>query len=185
MCTEYKPKTQQLRHHDRCRTEAHAHWAEVESGEVGHRGIPSIVSASTTGSADPTQKLKLALAKDRAWSTLPLEARQQLYELVPSPRKGASPHDPDVNPMNTELQPCIERGLEKWHTALKEGRHTKQGRASLAKAQRMRMEGKFAGVDKRRGLSETEEPEVPKNERDTPTAVSESDGKATPGKLDV
>lgn len=111
-----------------------------------------------------------------------MAARQQLYELVPPPGKGVSPHDPDINPMNTELQPWIERGLEKWHTALREGRHTKQGRASLAKAQRMRMEGKFAGVDKRRGLSEDAEEaeaEAPKNEPSVPKASSQEGDEVT------
>lgn len=139
--------------------------------EVGN--IDRIISP--VNYADCLQKLKLALAKDRAWSRLPLETRQQLYGFAPPRRKGASPHDPDVNPMNTELQPWIERGLEKWHTALKDGRHTKQSKARMAKAQQMRMEGKFAGVDKRREMSEeAEEDETPKNEQDAPKAKSET-----------
>jgi len=124
--------------------------------------------------------LKTALSQSsKAWDDLPLEVRQHLYELISPPGKGASPYDPDVNPISTNLQPHIERGLERWLASLREGRHTKHGQVNLAKAQGMRIEGKFAGVDRRRGMSEDVEDadEVTKVEQST--TESTRDGKVT------
>lgn len=83
------------------------------------------------------------LRKDEAWILLPAEVRQQLYSLLPLPREGEAPHDPDVHPLNTAYKQHIEKEIRRFKDDLKEGREQKKWRDEAMQAGRDRMEGKF------------------------------------------
>lgn len=101
-------------------------------------------------------KTQEILRKPRAWDTLPLEKRQQIYSLLPPPREGDQPYDPDVNPLDSSLGKDIEEELRRWQSDLKAGKETKKWRDEAMQAGRDRMSGKFDVVmraerDRRRG----------------------------------
>lgn len=83
------------------------------------------------------------LRKESAWDTLDLETRQRLYALLPAPADGEPPHDPNVNPLETQLGKAIEDELRKWQDGLKEGREGKKWREDAMLAGRDRTSGKF------------------------------------------
>jgi hypothetical protein len=78
------------------------------------------------------------LSKDEAWDTLDLPTRQRLYALLPAPSGGEAPHDPTVNPMQTDHAEAIEFVLEKWQSNLKDGRETKKWRDEAVRTGRER-----------------------------------------------
>jgi hypothetical protein len=86
------------------------------------------------------------MSQPAAWITLPVEVRQQLYDLLPPPSTGELPWDPEVHPMDTLLRPHIITGLTTWQTGLVDGREVKKWRDEAVQAGKDRVEGKFDGV---------------------------------------
>ncbi|KAK1083533.1 hypothetical protein LTR33_003204 [Friedmanniomyces endolithicus] len=98
----------------------------------------SLLSSSVLHPYDPR-----GLRKEGAWDTLTLETRKRLYALLPAPRPGEPPHDPDVNPLKTPLRPYIEEELRIWQDDLKDGKETKKWREEAMLAGVERREGKY------------------------------------------
>ncbi|KAK3074585.1 hypothetical protein LTR53_002863 [Teratosphaeriaceae sp. CCFEE 6253] len=94
---------------------------------------------SKLGTAD----LSTILRKEGAWDTLPLETREKLYALLPSPSADEPPHDPAVNPLKTTYRQYIEEELRVWQADLKDGKETKKWREEAMLAGEERKAGKF------------------------------------------
>ena len=96
----------------------------------------------------PTRKFpnrinQTILRKEDSWALLPAEIRQRLYELLPAPRDGEAPHNPDVHPLKTRYKPYIEEELRRWQEDLRDGREAKKWREEAMQAGRDRVRGKF------------------------------------------
>jgi hypothetical protein len=72
-----------------------------------------------------------------------LEARQQLYTLLPPPQEGEPEHNPDVHPLKSMYKPYIEEELRRWQEDLKDEREGKKWREEAMQAGRDRVQGKF------------------------------------------
>lgn len=71
------------------------------------------------------------------------ETRERLYSLLPAPQDGEPPHNPNVNPLETQCAKGIENELRKWQDDLKEGRESKKWREEAIQAGRDRASGMF------------------------------------------
>ncbi|KAK5155644.1 hypothetical protein LTS14_005905 [Recurvomyces mirabilis] len=97
---------------------------------------------SKLGNVDLTNTQTL-LKKPGLWDALPLEKRQELYAMLPTPADGQTPHDPAMNPLRSEHHFYIEEALRKWQDDLKDGKEEKKWRQDAMKASVDRKEGKF------------------------------------------
>ncbi|KAK5104862.1 hypothetical protein LTR62_002767 [Meristemomyces frigidus] len=85
------------------------------------------------------------LRKQDAWDTLPLETRQELYNMLPAPSDDVAAHDVDVNPLKTPLRPYIEAALRQFQEDLGEGKESKKWREAGMRASADRKEGLYEG----------------------------------------
>ncbi|KAK0932787.1 hypothetical protein LTR29_015639 [Friedmanniomyces endolithicus] len=93
--------------------------------------------------AEWSDTIQTSLRREGAWDTLSFETREKLYALLPAPRQGEPPHDPDVNPLKTAYRPYIEEELRIWQDDLKDGKETKKWREEAMLAGVERREGKY------------------------------------------
>jgi hypothetical protein len=98
-------------------------------------------SKSNLPSEHADQETQQILHKEAAWETLDLETRQRLYALLPASIAGEMPHDPSVNPLQSQFGKAIENELRKWQDDLKEGRETRKWREEAMLAGRDRTSG--------------------------------------------
>jgi hypothetical protein len=77
---------------------------------------------------------QIVLRKEAAWSLLPLETRQRLYELLPTVPEGCPPHDPNVHPLKSLYQERITAEFKWWQDDLKDGKETKRWREEALQA---------------------------------------------------
>ncbi|KAK4506192.1 hypothetical protein PRZ48_004157 [Zasmidium cellare] len=83
------------------------------------------------------------LRQEDAWESLPEEARQNLYNLLPPPTGGEPPHNIDVHPLQTQYKQHIEEGIRTWQNDLKDGREVKSWREQAMQVEEDRKEGKL------------------------------------------
>lgn len=86
------------------------------------------------------------LHKADAWSSLPVEVRQQLYSMLPSPCGDEPAHDIDVHPLRTPYRRHLEKEVRKWQADLADGKETNKWRNDALQAGKDRIDGKWAEV---------------------------------------
>ncbi|KAF2207002.1 hypothetical protein CERZMDRAFT_102848 [Cercospora zeae-maydis SCOH1-5] len=87
--------------------------------------------------------LAAVLRKEAAWETLPVEARRELYSLLPS-KPGGGAYDINVHPLTTHLRAYIEEEVRQYQDDLNEGKETKKWREEAIQAGQERASGVWA-----------------------------------------
>ncbi|KAM3423270.1 hypothetical protein BST61_g711 [Cercospora zeina] len=87
--------------------------------------------------------LPAVLRKEAAWETLPVEARRELYSLLPS-KPGGGDYDINVHPLKTPLRAHIEEEIRQYQDDLNEGKETKKWREEAIQAGQERASGVWA-----------------------------------------
>lgn len=61
------------------------------------------------------------LRQEEAWTSLPFETRERLYNLLPGPlgSESSDPPDPDIHPLKSAYKPYIDEELRRWQQDLK------------------------------------------------------------------
>lgn len=72
-----------------------------------------------------------------------METRQRLYSLLPPSTNEDTPHNLNVNPLQSRFGKGIEKELRKWQDDLKDGREVKKWRDEAMQAGRDRASGAF------------------------------------------